>query len=159
MLTFGEFSDLRPDLAAVGRSLLYGHGRIALGFLATVTKDGGPRVHPICPLVTDRALYGFIVPGPKRDDLRRDGRFALHSETFPPPCHDDAFYATGRAVFVDDPQLRDTLTAQLLAERDLAEPWPGFASEELVEFRLDRCLITLTKPQENLPAGHTTWAH
>ena len=155
MLTWRDFASSRPDLAALGRGLLYEHGRIGLGFLATVRHDGGPRLHPICPLATDDGLYGFIVPGPKRDDLRRDGRYALHCETFPPPRHDDAFYATGKARFVDDAGLREALRGQLLAERDLEEPWPGF---ELVEFRLDRCLITLTQPREGFPAGHTTWS-
>ena len=137
--------------------MLYEHGRIGLGFLATVRGDGGPRVHPICPLVTDDGLYGFIVPGPKLEDLRRDGRYALHSETFPPPRHDDSFYVTGIAVLQNDPVLRGSLTQRLLAERDLVTPWDGFESEELVEFRLDRCLLTLTHAQDDLPVGHTIW--
>jgi hypothetical protein len=69
-----------PDLAGEGRQLFYEH-RVGLGFLATVRPDGGPRVHPICPLVTPEGLYGFIVPGPKLKDLRRDSGYALHTET------------------------------------------------------------------------------
>jgi len=157
MLSWKDFSRARPDLAALGRGLLYEHGRIGLGFLATVRPDGGPRLHPICPLVNDDGLYGFIVPGPKRDDLRRDGRYSLHSETFPPPRHDDAFYVTGTAVFVEDPRVSEALRQQLLEERDLTEPWPGFDSEELVELELAGCLITLTEARDGLPAGHTTW--
>ena len=141
----------------MGRSLLYEGGRIGLGFLGTTRQDGGPRVHPICPLVTDDGLYAFIVPGPKREDLRRDGRYALHSETFPPPRHDDAFYVTGRAVFVEDARLRDLLTRQFLAERDLVSPWEGFEAQDLVEFKLERCLLTLTQARSDLPAGHTIW--
>jgi hypothetical protein len=137
--------------------MLYEHGRIGLGFLATVRGDGGPRVHPICPLVTNDGLYGFIVPGPKLEDLRRDGRYALHSETFPPPHHDDSFYVTGIAVLQKDPLLRESLTQQVLVERDLVTPWAGFESEQLVEFRLDRCLLTLTRAQDDLPVGHTIW--
>src|SRR5258706_8049524 len=26
-------------------------------------SDGGPRLHPICPLLTEQGLYAFIVPG------------------------------------------------------------------------------------------------
>ena len=73
----GEFLVHDPSLPAVARELIYDNRTIGLGFLATVRPDGGPRVHPICPLVTEDGLFGFIVPGPKRDDLRRDGRFAL----------------------------------------------------------------------------------
>ena len=157
MVSWRDFSRTRPDLAAKGRSLLYEEGRIGLGFLGTVRADGGPRVHPICPLVNDDGLYAFIVPGPKREDLRRDGRYALHSETFPPPRHDDAFYVTGTALFIDDPSLRESLTHQFLAERDLVTPWDGFDAQDLVEFRVERCLLTLTEAQEDLPAGHTIW--
>ena len=157
MLSWGEFSNVRPDLAAKGRSLLYEAGRIGLGFLATVREDGGPRVHPICPLVTDDGLYAFIVPGPKRADLHRDRRYALHSETFPPPHHDDAFYVTGTAVHIEDPVQFEALKHLFLAERDLAIGWDGFDEQELFEFRLDRCLLTLTEAEGDVPAGHTSW--
>ncbi len=157
MHSWGDFAAARPDLAAKGRSLLYMPGRIGLGFLATTREDGGPRVHPICPLLTDDGLYAFIVPGPKLEDLHRDGRYALHSETFPPPHHDDAFYVTGTAVLVEDPVLRGTLTNLFLVERDLVIPWDGFEDQDLFELRFDRCLLTLTEPEGDFPAGHTLW--
>jgi hypothetical protein len=56
-LTWGEFARVRPDLAEAGESLLTQVG-IGLAFLATVRQDGGPRLHPICVVVTDEALYG-----------------------------------------------------------------------------------------------------
>ena len=157
MLTWAEFSAACPDLAAKGRSLFYEGGRIGLGFLATTREDGGPRVHPICPLITDDGLYAFIVPGPKREDLHRDGRYALHSETFPPPHHDDAFYVTGTAIRVDDPLQWETLKGVFLAERGLESGWDGFDDQELFELRFDRCLLTLTEPEGDFPAGHTSW--
>lgn len=157
MPSWGDFAAARPDLAAKGRNLLYEAGRIGLGFLATIRNDGGPRVHPICPLLTDDGLYAFIVPGPKREDLHRDARYALHSETFPPPHHDDAFYVTGTAILIQDQLLRETLTRQFLAERDLETPWEGFEDQELFEFRMNRCLLTLTEAEGDFPAGHTFW--
>ena len=84
MLNWAAFAEERPDLAEFGQEMLYGQG-IGLAFLATSRPDSGPRVHPICPLLSNGGLYGFIVPGPKLRDLRRDGRYALHSETFAPP--------------------------------------------------------------------------
>ena len=157
MLTWRQFADARPDLARMGAGLLYEHGRIGLGFVASVRPDGGPRVHPICPLVTENGLYAFIVPGPKLSDMRRDRRYALHSETFPPPRHDDAFYVTGRASEPDDADLRAVLTEQFLAERDLREPWAGFDDEVLIEFGVERCLVTMTQDRDGFPAGHTVW--
>jgi len=157
MRTWREFETERPEMAAIGRSLLYEVGSIGLGFLATVREDGGPRVHPICPFVANGGLYAFIIPGPKRDDLRRDGRYALNSETCPPPRQDDAFNVTGMAVLVEDAQLRRSLTQVFLDERDLAEPWADFDDQELFELTLDRCLLTLTQPHGDFPTGHTVW--
>jgi hypothetical protein len=156
MLTWKQFGEVRPDLARLGGAFMYEFD-VGLGFLGTTRPDGGPRVHPICPLLTDEGLYAFIVPGPKLADLRRDPRYALHSETFPPPRHDDAFYLTGRVEELDDPSLRAELTTQFLAERQMQEPWPGFGDQVLVEFTLDRCLLTLTAPRDDFPAGHTVW--
>jgi len=93
MVTWGELRSSRPDLADLGRHLLYQFG-VGLAFLATVGRDGAPRVHPFCPLLTEADLFAFLVPSPKRDDLLRDGRYAMHS--FPCPDNEDAFYLAGR---------------------------------------------------------------
>jgi hypothetical protein len=156
MLSWKQFAQARPDLAALGAAFLFEFG-VGLGFVGSVRPDGGPRVHPICPLLTEQGLYAFIVPGPKLADLRRDARYALHSETFPPPRQDDAFYVTGRITELDDPELRRELTGQFLAERELEAPWPGFDDQALIEFGIERCLITLTTGRDGLPTGHTIW--
>ncbi len=158
MLTWKQFAITRPDLASLGASMLFEFD-VGLAFLGSVRADGGPRVHPISPLVTDEGLYAFIVPGPKLDDLRRDSRYALHSETFPPPRHDDAFYVTGRITERHDPALRAALTKQALAERNLEDPWPGFDDQAMIEFGIERCLLTLTQARDGFPVGHTVWHH
>lgn len=155
MMRWSEFAEQKPDVEPVARGLLYQHG-LGLGFLATVRTDGGPRVHPICPILADN-LYAFIVPGPKLADLRRDTRYALCSETCAPPRHDDNAYITGRVEEINDAELRRRLTTQLLEERSLTEPWPGFENEPLVELHLERVLVTLTFARDGLPVGHTTW--
>ena len=154
-MKWSQFGQQRPDLEAVARDLLYQHG-LGLGFLATVAADGGPRVHPICPMLTED-LYAFIVPGPKLADLRRTGRFALCSETVAPPRHDDNAYLVGTVQEREDPELRQRLTEQLLAERSLREPWPGFENEPLFELYVERVLVTMTLPDRGLPVGHTVW--
>ena len=156
--TWGDLGAVRPDIAAAGGRLLYSFG-IGLGFLATVRVDGGPRVHPICPVLTESGLYGMIIPGPKLMDLRRDPRYALHGETYPPPHQDDAFYVTGVAVELTDPVLWERIANQMLTERSLTERWPGFEAQVLFEFRVERCLVTLTQATEELPAGHTVWRY
>jgi hypothetical protein len=76
-------------------SSVSGATALGLGFLATIRKDGGPRVHPVCPVISEAGLHVLILPGPKPGDLRRDGRYSLHSETVAPPREDDGFAVTG----------------------------------------------------------------
>jgi len=71
MMSWRQFREARPDLADAGQRLLYQYG-VGLAFLASVRRDGGPRVHPMCPLLTPEGLFAFLVPSPKRDDLHRD---------------------------------------------------------------------------------------
>ena len=102
MVTWKEFAAAEPDLADVGRSLLF-QFKVGLAFLATARKDGAPRLHPVCPVLSDDRLFVLIIPtSPKRHDLRRDGRYAL--QTFPQPKPgSDEFSIAGKAVSVDDP--------------------------------------------------------
>jgi hypothetical protein len=155
MITWNEFEQTHPALAAAGRSQLY-HFGIGLGFLATVRKDGGPRVHPVCPVISRAGLHVLIVPGPKRADLRRDGRCALHTETCPPPKQDDGFAIIGHAVEMRDAAVRDVVRGQVLAERD-GETWPTFDDDALFELRIERCLLTLTQPDGEFASGATIW--
>ena len=154
MLTWAQFAHARPDLAEAGRQLLYQFG-VGLAFLATVRADGGPRLHPMCPLVTDDALLAFLQPSPKRGDLHRDGRYALHA--FPPEGNEDAFYISGRAVLVDDPERRQLATAQFLAERRLTAAPQEFDAQDLFEFYLERCLWTATSGHGDWNPRHTIW--
>ena len=108
MATWAEFERRSPELAARGREILYHHG-VPLGYLATVREDGGPRVHPFCPIVHGSGLYGLIGPSPKQRDLLRDGRCAIHS--FPLPDRDDEFYIAGRASHGVPEQPRDRVDA------------------------------------------------
>src|SRR5204863_7350541 len=105
MVTWKEFATVEPDLADVGRALLFQFG-VGLAFLATVRKDGGPRLHPVCPVLSHGRLYVLIIlTSPKQQDLLRDGRYAL--QTFPQPKPDSAeFYLTGRADLIEDTRLR-----------------------------------------------------
>ena len=154
MLSWAEFAHARPDLAEAGRRLLYQFG-VGLGFLATVRPDGAPRLHPMCPLVTEDALVGFLQPSPKRQDLHRDGRYALHC--FPPDDNEDAFVVSGRALLVRDPGRRQLVTAQFLAERQLTTTPPGFEAQDLFEFYLERCLWTATSGHGDWNPQHLIW--
>src|SRR5437588_6875218 len=109
MVTWKEFATDDRDLAETGRSLLIHGPGIGLAFLATVRKDGAPRLHPVCPVLSNDRLYVLVTPdSPKRRDLVRDGRYAL--QTFPQPKPgSDEFCVTGRAHLVEDSATRTSI--------------------------------------------------
>ncbi len=154
-LSWHQFESAKPDLAAAGRALLYQFG-VGLAFLSTIRPDGGPRLHPICPVVASGRLTAHIIPSPKRGDLRRDGRYALHS--FPADGNEDAFYCTGRAEPVSSTELVAAATAQFLSERGLADEPDGFSDGEFFELRLGRCLLTSTSGPGDWHPRHEVWA-
>jgi len=152
MARWNEFEQRSPEIAARGRALLYQHG-IGLGYLATVRKDSGPRVHPFCPILTESGLYGLIAPSPKQADLLRDGRFALH--TFPVPDRDDEFYLTGRVIDRRDRALVDHVRASFLACGGTST-----ADELLFEFDIEHALLATYKKRgepNNWPPIYTKW--
>jgi hypothetical protein len=155
MITWTAFEQQQPALARAGRAQLYQAG-IGLGFLASVRPGGGPRVHPVCPVLSPAGLHLLIVPGPKQADLRRDGRYALHSETCPPPRQDDGFAISGRAAEVTDPRVSGQVRAQVVAERGGAT-WPGFGDDAIFELEIERVLLMLTRGEAPFAAGPTVW--
>jgi nitroimidazol reductase NimA-like FMN-containing flavoprotein (pyridoxamine 5'-phosphate oxidase superfamily) len=123
--TWAEVAASAPELAADGERLFRA---FTLAFLATVRADGGPRVHPVTVTVHDGRLYVFLVHGtPKRADLLRDPRFALHSfPSFPrgtvDSYVDDEVVLFGRARPIEDAGTRAAVAAvhnDTVHERDL----------------------------------------
>ena len=100
MASWSEFAADEPRLADGIRVLIQQYGP-GFGYLATVRADGGPRVHPVSPVITDEGLFCFVIDSPKRRDLERDGRYALHS--FPPEESDDEAYVAGPGPAGDRP--------------------------------------------------------
>jgi hypothetical protein len=119
-----------------------------------VRKGGGPRVHPVCPIIFDQGIYAFIISSPKLSDLRRDGRYALHS--YPLPHNEDVFYITGSAASGAEPALRASIEQAYRAERDNA-PMPELAEQTLFEFRLEAALLTRTTGHGDANPRHEIW--
>src|SRR5438045_140958 len=113
MASWSEFAAAEPRLAAAIQALVHHYGP-GLGYLATVRADGGPRVHPVSPVITPDSLYCFVIESPKRRDLDRDGRYALHS--FPQETTDDEAYLAGRALPVLDLERVSRLAHEMRAE-------------------------------------------
>jgi len=137
MPTWKEFAASAPELAQTGAALLNQFG-VGLAFLATLRRDGAPRLHPVCPVLSrDRLFVLITAESPKRQDLLRDGRYALQSFPQPKPGSDE-FYVAGRARLIEDATTR----AQVLQDaRHQAD-----ASEVLFELDVDRVM-------------HTRWEH
>jgi hypothetical protein len=146
MARWEAFAASAPELAKAGRELFYQYG-VGLGFLATVRSDGSPRLHPFCPVVAEGGLFAFIVPSPKRADLRRDGRYAIH--TFPPEAVDDEFLVAGTAQAVEEPSIREPIVA---AYHIPVEPvWALF------EFDIERALLARYRTRGDWPPTYTIW--
>jgi hypothetical protein len=144
MASWSEFVAAEPQLASAVRALLQQYGP-GMGYLATVGPDGAPRVHPISPVLTDHGLYCFAVPSPKRRDLERDGRYALHS--YPPEDSDDEAYLTGTAAPVTDPLVVATVATDLRASPDV--DW------RLFEFTVDVAMVRRHGPAGATPLSGT----
>lgn len=77
---------------------------LRIAYLATTARDGAPRVHPVSPFISEQELYVFMEPtSPKGDDLRRDGRFALHAPVDAPLSTVAQVFLAGRGSVLDDP--------------------------------------------------------
>ena len=144
-----EFVEQEPELAEHGRALIYQHG-VGLGYLATVRRDGAPRLHPVCPTLANGGLYLFILnKSPKLHDMRKDGRYALH--TFPMPEGDDEFYVTGRVTPIDDAEVRRIVYEVYTATG------AHTADDTLFELALDRVLFAKYAKRPSWPPVYTKW--
>jgi hypothetical protein len=83
-------------------------------------------------------------------DLRRDGRFALHS--FPNPQVDDEFYVEGRAARVDDQAVRDVVYAAYTATGAFT------SNDTLFELWLEHVLHAKYGPRPSWPPAYTKWS-
>lgn len=102
MTTWQEFSQQAPALATFGKERFGG----GVAYLGTVRADGGPRVHPVTPIIGEQ-LFLFMEPtSPKGKDLQRDPRYTLHCAVANSEGGDGEFYVRGRARLATDPTVR-----------------------------------------------------
>ena len=144
-----QFASERPEMAEAGRALIY-QFKVGLGYLATVRKDGGPRVHPVCPVIANGGLYVFVGnQTPKLHDLLRDGRYALHS--FPNPQVADEFYVSGRAVRIDTAKHPSGGLRRLHGHRRLHQ------QRHALRAAAQRALHAKYGPRPSWPPVYTNW--
>jgi hypothetical protein len=102
MSSWSEVVAASPELAEVVQERFEAHG---LGLIATLRRDGSPRISGIEPLFAMNELWLGMMPASRKAlDLLRDNRFALHSATTDKQVtYGDARIA-GVALSVDDEQ-------------------------------------------------------
>jgi len=131
MATWGAFAEADAELAAFGIEQF----KSGIAYLATVRKDGSPRVHPVTPIIGQGRLFLFMEPtSPKGYDLKRDGRYALHSSG-DSSAQSGEFLISGRAALVND-----------LSSRAIAVEAVSYTPADryiLFEFSVERALSTL----------------
>lgn len=102
MASWSKFAEQAPELAEFGAARF----RSEVAYLGTLRPDGGPRVHPVTPIIGEQ-LFLFMEPtSPKGKDLQRDGRYALHCSVEDASGGAGEFYVRGAAVLTSDPDLR-----------------------------------------------------
>jgi hypothetical protein len=100
MVTWVTVERMVPQLAAAVRGRFEAYG---LGLVATLRRDGSPRISGIEPLFAlDELWLGMMPRSLKALDLIRDGRFALHGATTDKQLTDGDAKISGLALRIDD---------------------------------------------------------
>jgi Pyridoxamine 5'-phosphate oxidase len=113
MASWAEIETAAPELAARARAAFDAHKHKVL---ATLRRDGSPRISGIEASFADGQLWLGMMPGSRKAlDLRRDPRLALHSASLDPPTDPGSWAGdaklSGRAVEVDDPAVLERMGA------------------------------------------------
>jgi hypothetical protein len=147
--TWARFEDEAPDLAAVaarlwpgittlhrGEAPPVGEPGFSIAYLATVRADGGPRLHPFCPILAGGRLFAAI-PGssPKGDDLRRDTRCVIHAL---PGSEDDELCIRARARDVSSDDVTRRLVVGIVTASGVGGMIETASNDPIFEFDLER---------------------
>ena len=138
-----------PDLADVAARLWPGvfalhRGRavpadvpcFVVSYIATVRRDGGPRLHPFCPVLAGGRLFAAIPrSSPKGWDLRRDPRCVIHA--LPGPDDDEFCVRATASEVTDDPSARE-LVCGVVAVSGVGGMIESVAHDPLFEFDLEQ---------------------
>lgn len=136
-----------PELAANGRKLLINIApRWGIALLGTIRKDGSPRIAPVCVYELAGHLYATVERHKERD-LRRDGRYFMHS-----------YWGEGQDEFAIQGEAGAPLAAGARASLDALEPRLRF-SATIRELRLAAAhsVIYRNFPRADMYAEKISW--
>ena len=149
MATWAEFTADAPEQAEVAARLWPGTTALERGealpgpepwfsvaYLASVRRDGGPRVHPFCPVLAAGRLFAVIPrSSPKGWDLRRDARCVIHA--LPGP-DDDELCIRARATEVTDDEATRALVGAVVTRSGVGGMIESVSQDPLFEFDLEQ---------------------
>jgi len=119
---WSEMTESQPRLAALARERLIGPGVV---LVATVRRDGTPRLSPVEPLVLDGDLWlSMMWQSTKARDLLRDPRILVHSVITSREGAEGEIKMRGTARDEPDPAVQRRYAAAVTASLGW-EPVPG----------------------------------
>jgi hypothetical protein len=126
-----QFAERAADIAEAARRRLVGPDGVAIGYLATTSAHGRPRIAPVCPIFCGHHLYLSIGNHtPKAQDLRARRGFALHAFL---GANDEEVQISGEATEVFDANERSRVHAAI--------PFKAFDAEDpIFRLEIDRAL-------------------
>jgi hypothetical protein len=121
---WAEFAAACPELAALGEQRMR---RFEVVLVGTLRRNGWPRISPCEPeLAAGRLFLGMMPASPKSLDLRRDPRCVLHSAVADRHGKQGDFKLYGRALDVQDGELRAAYRAAIKARIDWEPEEPDY---------------------------------
>lgn len=118
MLTWHDFVRAAPRISEIFTRRHAACGNLCM--LATVRRDGSPRICPMEPRVFEGELLLIGMPNTtKFTDLRRDPRFCLHTATTDPQVGDGDAKVWGEVVHLPEKELHQRFATALHAETDM----------------------------------------
>jgi hypothetical protein len=129
MASWSDVVVAAPELAEKVRARFEATG---LGYLATLRRDGSPRISGLEPLFWDGQLWIGMMPGSrKNDDVQRDPRFSLHAANVDKQVADGDARVSGRATAVTDPDVFKRFRAAFHEQTDFEPPadFPLYAAD------------------------------
>jgi len=147
--TWAEFESRAPDLADFAARLWPGIVALnrgdapppetqcfAIAYLASLRRDGSPRIHPFCPILAGGRLFAAIPrSSPKGRDLRRDPRCAIHA--LPGP-DDDELCIRGTAAEVTQDRATRNLVSRIVMLSRVGGMIESATADPLFEFEVIR---------------------
>lgn len=156
MASWTDVTAAAPDLAGRVRARFEANG---LAFLATLRRDGSPRISGIEVTWWEGELCLGMMPGSlKATDLQRDPRLALHAATVDREVKDGDAKLSGRAVEEMDEATKERMMQAAAEESGGAPPGPFHL------FRVDVTELSFLRPAgdhlviENWREGTGAWS-